>query len=225
MIELHHHPLCAASRAVRLLLNEVQSPVTLVEVKPWDLTRDFLNLNPAGTTPVLMADGRVVCGANAVVEFIHESQDNAAQKAVWPTHLFDRAEARRVADWFLRKFDTEVTAYLVEEKAAKPLSGQRNAPDLNAIRAARGNLRYHLAYIAYLFERRRWLGGDHFSFADMAAAGQIGVMDYLSEIAWPDYPEVKSWYERVKSRPAMRPLLPDRVAGVIPPAWFSDLDF
>jgi glutathione S-transferase len=137
----------------------------------------------------------------------------------------ERAEARRVADWFLRKFDVEVSQYLLEEKLYKVLARTRAAPDLDIIRAGRGNLRYHLSYVSYLSEQRKWLGGDHPSFADFAAAAQLSIMDYLAEIPWEAFPEAKAWYARLKSRPSFRPLLADRVPGFNPPEHYANLDF
>jgi glutathione S-transferase len=63
------------------------------------------------------------------------------------------------------------------------------------------------------------------SFADLAAAAQLSVMDYLSEVSWAEFAEAKAWYARVKSRPAFRPLLADRLPGFNPPDAYANLDF
>src|SRR5690606_1815608 len=89
-----------------------------------------------------------------------------------------RAEIRRLVDWFDGKFGREVSDNLVTEKIVKRFYG-RGQPDSSAIRAGHGNLRYHLEYIAYLTDRRKWLAGDTMSMADIAAAAQISCIDYL----------------------------------------------
>ena len=137
----------------------------------------------------------------------------------------DRAEERRVAEWFLRKFDAEVSQSILEEKFYKPMSRGRLAPDLGTIRTGRSNLRYHLSYVSFLSDQRKWLGGDHLSFADLAASAQFSVMDYLDEMPWTDFPEAKAWYQRLKSRPSFRPLLADRIPGFSPPEHYANLDF
>jgi glutathione S-transferase len=229
MKKLIHYQLCAASRAVRLALAQWEMECALEEVKPWALPGHVLRLHPGGNLPVLLPDaGEPVCGVYAISEFLHESYNRDASLALMP--LFPgtergRAEVRRVADWFLRKFETEVSQYLLDEKVYKPMSGIRSSPDLPIIRAARENLRYHLSYLSYLAEQRKWLAGDELSFADFAAAGQISVLDYLSEIDWSEFPEAKSWYARIKSRPCFRPLLQDRLPGFNPPAAYANLDF
>ena len=68
-----------------------------------------------------------------------------------------RAEARRLVDWFHRKFHEEVTSYLVEEKVFRRFGPQSASPDMEAMRAGHENLRYHLAYIGHLAETRSWL--------------------------------------------------------------------
>jgi glutathione S-transferase len=199
-----------------------------VEVQPWAPARDFLNLNPSGTLPVLTFEGRVLCGAYPIVEYLAETaprEGPSARSGIWPGFPIERAEARRVADWFLRKFDTEVSQYLLEEKIYKTLSRSRPSADLTIIRAARSNLRYHLSYLSFLSEHRKWLGGDYPSFADFAAAAQLSAMDYLAEIPWEGFPEAKAWYARLKSRPSFRPLLADRVPGFNPPEHYANLDF
>ncbi|ADP69805.1 Glutathione S-transferase domain protein [Rhodomicrobium vannielii ATCC 17100] len=226
---LIHFPLCPASRAIRVALFECGIEADLSEVKPWALARDFLNINPAGTLPVLMLDARAICGVYPVVEYLSESTPRetgaAARAQIWPGLPVERAEARRVADWFLTKFDAEVSQSLLDEKLYKPMARGRLAPDLPAIRACRSNLRYHLSYISFLSDQRKWLGGDHISFADVAAAAQLSVMDYLSEIPWTEFPEAKAWYQRLKSRPSFRSILADRIPGFSPPETYADLDF
>ena len=227
MVKLLHYPLCPASRAVRLALEEAGIAADRQEIKPWAIDRDFLNLNPAGTLPVLLVDGKPVCGAFPIAEYLYEAaprEGAVPRSAVWPGSAIERAEARRVAEWFLRKFDSEVTAYLLEEKHYKPMA-RAGAPDLQTIRTGRGNLRYHLSYVSFLSENRKWLGGDSPGFADLAAAAQISVADYLAEIHWSEFPEAKAWYARLKSRPSFRQLLAERVPGFTPPEHYANLDF
>ena len=74
----------------------------------------------------------------------------------------ERAEVRRLIDWYLGKMEAEVTGYLVTEKVYKrrmSVSEGGGPPDAAAIRAARANIRYHLGYIAYLTARRSCLAG------------------------------------------------------------------
>jgi dolichol-phosphate mannosyltransferase len=93
------------------------------------------------------------------------------------------------------------------------------------VREALTQLRLHMSYLNFLVDERRWLAGDHFSLADMAAAAHLSVLDYLGDVPWHDFDATKHWYARVKSRPSFRPLLSDQVPGLPPPRHYANLDF
>ena len=106
-----------------------------------------------------------------------------------------------------------------------PHANGGGAPDMDLVRAARANIRYHLRYIGYLASGRKWLAGDRLSHADLAAAAHISVVDFLGDVPWDEDATAKLWYARVKSRPAFRTILADRLPGLTPSAVYADLDF
>ena len=87
------------------------------------------------------------------------------------------------------------------------------------------NIKYHIDYMAWLLEQRRWLAGEVMTLADFAAAAHFSTLDYLSDIDWSRSNAVKDWYAKIKSRPAFRNLLADQVSGFPPPVHYNDLDF
>ena len=71
---LFHHPFCPHSRFVRLVLNEYGVATRLIEERIWERRRDFLAINPAGTTPVLVEEGLPpVPGAGIIAEYLDET--------------------------------------------------------------------------------------------------------------------------------------------------------
>jgi glutathione S-transferase len=139
-----------------------------------------------------------------------------------------RVEVRRLASWFNDKFYAEVSGPLVTERVFKRHMTKEQGggpPDTEALRAARHNIRYHLAYIGWLVRTRDWLAGDRLSLADLAAAAHVSVADYLGDVPWNKDEVAKNWYARVKSRPAFRTLLTDTLAGLPPSKSYADLDF
>jgi glutathione S-transferase len=231
MIQLYHHPLSVQSRFVRLVLGECDIAPDLVEERVWERRQEFLLLNPAGTLPVLIEhDGPPISGAWAISEYLDETRGFALHdRRLLPSSADQRAEVRRLAEWFLFKFDEEVTGYLVEEKVMKreraKLGGNGGAPDSSLLRAARANVRTHLFYVEHLVAKRNWLAGDRMSYADLAAAAALSVADYLNEVPWQDASDAKDWYMRMKSRPAFRPLRADLMRGHPPPDHYANLDF
>jgi glutathione S-transferase len=232
---LTQYRLCPRSRSIRLVLAEHRIDVELMEEKPWEWRQSFLAKNPAGEMPVIeFENGLTLCGAYSISEFIAEDQSSSTRTtatatpspALFPGTREDRAEVRRLVDWYHGKFDREVTRELLIEKVYNSMRPTGPLPpDPGVLRAIAANLRYHLSYTAYLADSRRWLAGDELSFADFAAAAHISTVDYLGEIPWREFPAVKAWYQRMKSRPSFRALLSDRVPGTAPSLAYSDLDF
>ena len=222
---LHHFPLDPASRQVRLALGEKRLAFTDVVVRYWEGPKDFIALNPTGMPPVLVESqggaDLVLCEARSILEHLEEQSPEPALLGRDPA---ERAEARRLMHWFDRKFDNEVNALLLHEKLEKRLLKQ-GAPDLYNMRLGRDALRLHLAYMEKLLQTRDWLAGKRMSLGDFAAAAHISVLDYFGDIPWRDFPAVKTWYMKVKSRPAFRPLLADRWPGLAPAGHYDDLDF
>jgi glutathione S-transferase len=227
MLTLLHHPLCPLSRYVRLILGEYGLEVRLVEERFWERREEFLLLNPAGEVPVLVQDGMPpVPGAAVIAEYLQETY--AGENALMPVDILERVEVRRLAGWFNDKFHAEVSGPLVMERVFKRHMTREQGggpPDTDAMRAARNNIRYHLAYIGWLVEARDWLAGDRLSFADLAAAGHLSAVDYLGEVPWSENEAAKNWYARVKSRPSFRPLLAETLAGLPAAKNYANLDF
>ena len=222
MPSLLHLPLDPFSRKIRIVLGEKKITALLAVEPIWERRHEFLSINPAGTVPVFIEDdGTTISTSQAIAEYLEETSKEPA--LIFGTAL-QRAEIRRLCNWFDVKFNTEVTEYLLGEKIMKRFLGL-GEPSSETIRAGYANIDTHLGYIEYLAEQRAWLAGEHFSLADITAASHISCIDYLGDIAWEDYQQAKQWYARIKSRPSFRPLLQDLIPGTRPPAHYKNLDF
>lgn len=222
MWQLHQFPLCPFSRKVRLLLGEKGVGYELVREKPWLREDEFVDLNPAGQTPVMTDSDRGVTLIDSAVicEFFEETVNKAPMLSGTAT---DRAEQRRLAIWFDTNFFAEITAPLLHERMLKRIV-YKQSPDGTALRAAMKAAVQHLDYIDYLLDHRTWLAGPMMSLADLAAAAQISIADYLGGIDWKSHEQAKRWYIGMKSRPSFRPLLLERMEGIPPPADYEKLD-
>ncbi|MEP9359111.1 glutathione S-transferase family protein [Sphingomonas sp. KR3-1] len=222
MWQLYQFPLCPFSRKVRLLLGEKGVGYEPVRESPWLRRDEFLDLNPTGQVPVMVDDERGVTliDSTVICEFFEETVNKAPMLNGTAT---DRAEIRRLAIWFDTNFYAEITAPLLHERMLKRVV-YKQSPDGQALRNAMKAAVNHLDYIDYLLDHRTWLAGPTMSLADLAAAAQISIADYLGGIDWKSHEQAKGWYIRMKSRPSFRPLLSERMEGIPPPADYEKLD-
>ena len=219
---LHHYMLSAASRFVRLYLNEQKMDFLPKLEEFWKSEAAFLKLNVAGTVPILVEDdGTVLCGAYVIAEYF---DDMLPEQTLLQGRPAERAEIRRVFDWLCGRFDREVLQPLINERLIRRMTGE-GVPSSVVIRTALSNLGVHLAYFNHLVEHRQWLAGSKMSIADLMAAASLSVLDFMNDINWDDWDELKLWYARIKSRPSFRPLLADQVTGMTPPGHYTNLDF
>ena len=134
-----------------------------------------------------------------------------------------RAEIRRLVALFDENFFGDVTGPLLQERMMKRLI-TRQPPDSQRLRNAMKMAHGHLDYMDFLIDNRPWLAGSRMSLADLAAAAQISVADYLGGIDWTGHEQTRGWYSIFKSRPSFRPLLSERMEVIQPPKHYSDVD-
>ncbi len=226
MRTLYHFALDPSSRQVRLALGERKLRHKLVSVTPWAPDHDFLHLCVEGLPPCLLEDVSggiiVISTARSICEYL--ADEAPARAPLLPEKAVDRAEVRRLCEWFDVRFSGDVGAYILSERVDKLLKAE-GAPEPSVLRTGREHLKFHLEYLSWLLEERDWLAGRRMSLADLAGGAHLSCLDYLGEIDWEKWPGVKDWYQKLKSRPSFRPLLKDSIAGLRPPRHYTDLDF
>ena len=222
MRTLYHVWLHPFSRKVRLALAEKKLEFELQVEKIWERRTAFLAMNPAGDVPVLVEnDGTILSNSQVICEYLEEVYPDVN---LLGRDALQRAETRRLVGWFDVKFSREVTDNLVGEKLMKRFLklGEPHGP---SIRAGHANIHYHLDYIGFLCEKRKWLAGENFTLADITAAAHLSAIDYIGDVPWEEHHHARDWYSRVKSRPSFRPLLEDRIPGFMPSEHYENVDF
>ena len=222
MWQLYQFPLCPFSRKVRLLLGEKGIAYDLVNEYPWEQRRGFRDISPAGRTPALNDAEREITLSDsvAICEYFEETVD---KNPMINGSAVNRAEIRRLVALFDENFFVDVTAPLLHERMKKRLV-YRTSPDSRVLREAMKLAHDHLDYLDYLIDNRPWLAGAQMSLADLAAAAQISVADYLGGLDWTGHDQARSWYSVIKSRPSFRPLLSERMEVIQPPSHYSDVN-
>lgn len=222
MWQLYQFPLCPFSRKLRLLMSEKGIGYEMWRENPWEGRDDFLAMSPAGRTPVLHdpEKGMTLCDSRAICEFFEETEE---RNPMINGTAANRAEIRRLVALFDENLYEDVVHPLLNERMKKRLI-LRQAPDSRVLRDAMRLAHEHLDYIDYLLDHRPWLAGPTMSLADLAAAAQISVADYLGGIDWARHEQARGWYSVFKSRPSFRPLLSERMDVIQPPSHYGDVN-
>lgn len=227
---LYYHPMSCSSKAVRLLLAEYDISYHGLIENLWEFREPFLRLSPSGVLPVLVeSDDFAIVGGMVISEYLDETTGGkVGDLRLYPTTIESRCEMRRLCDFALSRFDSDICAPLVHERVTKhlmPAGKGGGPPDSEILRNCRSRLQGYLEYWGSLIDEREYLACDYLTFADLSTAACLCVLDYLGEIDWLDGSSLKTWYSRIKSRPSFRPLLSDRVQGVACVSHYVDLDF
>ncbi len=221
---------CPFSRKVRFFLDEKKVDYQTTEVKYWLRSRDFLKLNPASETPVLknQQTKEVICDSFLICSYIddieNKKNDELDYLDLLGNNLPEKYEIQRLHMWFDKKFYNEVSKYFIEETFLNSAKGNENT-NIDKINVATVNLEKHISYMEYLLSRRKWLASELFSIADIAAAAQLSVVDYIGYIDWSKYPKLKEWYSVIKSKKSFLKILYDKIPGFKPSPYYTDPDF
>jgi glutathione S-transferase len=195
----------------------------LVRESPWLKRDEFIDMNPAGQTPVLVEAQKSIAliDSNAICEYFEETVEKSP---MIPGTALNRAEVRRLVAWFDERLYGDVVAPLLDERMRKRIIS-RDPPDTKVLRDAMRVANGHLDYIDYLLDHRRWLGGPVLSLVDLTAAAHLSVADYLGGLDWRGHKQTTDWYSVMKSRPSFRPLLGERMEVIAPPPHYDKVDF
>lgn len=181
--------------------------------------------DPQQTMPVFIEqDGTRVEGVWAILDHL---EHHYPDRPLAPQDDGERRLCLRWVDWAMGPFHEQVTQRIVYEKAAPKYTGAgfSRGLDMNVIRAGRASLKEALGKIGKAAETNGNLACRDTTLGDLAMAAHLSVLDYFGEVPWSDFPAAAEWYVRMKSRPAFRSILNDRVPGQPPIAHYAELDF
>ena len=220
MYTLHHYFLCPASRFIRLVLEEKKIKFNLQTEDYWDPQQSFLLMNPAGYFPILKSEsGSPIVGPSVIMEYLEESYEKNS--------LFNKkfnSEIRRLVFWFENIFKQDIIFPIINEKIYKRFNENKN-PDSNVLRKSIENLKFHLNYFNIMVGENDWLVGDKISYADIFFAANMSVLDYIDELNFQGFNEIKEVYYKVKSRPSFKKILIDRIVGINPSKNYKNFDY
>ena len=156
-------------------------------------TPEYLALNPNGVVPTLIEGTYVLWESNAVLRYLCAA--NAPGRAMWPEDVQARGSIDRWMDWqqtTLNRPQSMVFQGLVR------IAPERR--DHAAITAAVEEVGRHWGLLDRMLARNAYVAGPVFTLADVALGVHVHRW-FAFDIARPEQPHLRAWYERLLARP------------------------
>ncbi|MDR2760547.1 MAG: glutathione S-transferase domain-containing protein, partial [Rickettsiales bacterium] len=182
-------------------------------------------------TPVLknIETNEIICDSFLICEYLTGAE---IKKNLGSSHFDllcldtpDEYEVKRLQMLFDKNFFNAVTGRVIEEIFINTFQKKGKISNSDKIMAALNNFERHVKYIEFLLGKRKYLGGESFSIADISAAAQISVLDYLGMADWEKHEKFKEWYISIKQKIGFRKILEDKISGFEPNVLYNKLDF
>ncbi|MBR8653062.1 glutathione S-transferase family protein [Achromobacter sp. Marseille-Q0513] len=160
-------------------------------------TPAFLAMNPNGTVPVLRdGDGEPIWETGAILRYLAARH---ADDSFWPADPAARAQVDKWADWAKINITLNFTGPVFWRVARTPASQRDEA----AIAQALATLDAKLAIAEQQLRGHACLAGDALTLADIQF-GHVLYRYYDIDIARPDLPALRRYYDDLSARPAFR---------------------
>ena len=150
----------------------------------------YLALNPTGKVPTLIDGETAVWESNSILRYLC----HRAESPLLPADADARSRVERWMDWQLAAVNPHYMAIFPETK--KPAEERRS--DLQAVG---DRLAGELAVLDRQLAGQAWIGGDHFSVADVCF-GPILHRCLRFPVELPDLAELRRWHGAISERPA-----------------------
>ncbi len=225
MLTLHHSAFDPFSRKIRMMLQELGVAFNLEEYGLFEDATEKLEFASLPILPILVIDEteEYFCGHYAITECVDEIIGAEGSLIGTKDDYVMRARVRRLMYWFDDEFYRNVTKNIFNQKILNPKIKTTVSPD--ALRTGYEQIRLHLNKMQEILDKNIWLAGTKISMADISAAVQLSLVDYVGNVAWDNYPLVKEWYQIIKSRPSFQPFLAERAPMYSPSDYYTKLDF
>ncbi|MBX9826519.1 MAG: glutathione S-transferase family protein [Xanthobacteraceae bacterium] len=245
MLELYHDWASFCSIKVRLCLAEKNLPwesrfvdlMRLDQLKP-----DYLRLNPNAVVPTLVHDGRAIWESSFINEYLDET---FPEVPLVPKDAHARARMRywvkfeddvlhpviRPASFnlMIRKAIAALPKEHVEARLANHPNPSRAADfkaaagkpaDTRAVEEATVRIKAAIDRMDQWLAQNKWLAGEGYSLADVAAAPFIDRLEELNFVGfWEGRPALQDWIARIKARPAYQKAIPETKQRLPKPDW------
>ncbi|MDH5796013.1 MAG: glutathione S-transferase family protein [Anaplasmataceae bacterium] len=217
---LNYNPISVQCRKLLVFMHEVRVEFELKKVKYISKINSIYD--PTLPHPILIDQRNEIFDGDAACQYIHEMHN--IYKNLYGSNASCRAEVRAMYNFLENKMYNEAVFIIINERIVKFIY-ENSSPDSIALNNSKKKIAFYLEYLDCLLDSHQWLVPYGFSIADISAAAQISILDYLNDVSWEKYARLKDWYAVIKSKPSFKAILNSRIQGFYPSRHYSDLDF
>jgi len=202
-MQLYISPTSPFVRKTRAFVRErgLQNAVRETPVNPWENDPVYLAINPLRRVPALVLEGgEAILDSSVICEYL----DSLAEgPAMIPPAPLERARVKTLealADGIMES----IAAIAMSQKAQSDF----NEPEWESWQAQKAERA--IQRLAELQTGRRFLHGDQFGLADLAAAVALGYADFRRpQLEWRSrFPGLADWTDELLARPALQETAP-----------------
>ncbi len=183
MIKLYSDPRSPDSHRTRIVLEEKELPVTLVEVEADEIPKELMEINPYGQLPTVVDRDIVFFDAMIVNEYLDERYPHPPLKPGSPA---ERAQMRLA----VKQIENELYPIHAE------LSESRRK------KAATAKVTEYLTALDAYMSRQEWFIGDQYSLADITIAPILYRLSATNVVDTSKMPHLEAYMDRLFERPA-----------------------
>jgi len=200
-MKLYVMPVSPNVRKVQAVVNYLNLDLDIVDtdVMAGDLSTDeFLGINPNGKVPVLVDDDFKLWESNAIAQYLAST---AAKNDLFPDDLKKRIEITRWQFWESNHYNKAVGTIVWETKI-KPLFKVPGDADETKIEAALIDFNRFASILDKQLDGNDFITGDTLTLADFSVGAMSAlVLSKNSGVPLEDYPNIRSWYQRLEAIP------------------------
>jgi len=152
-------------------------------------------MNPHGRVPTIRDGDTIVWESNTILRYLCATHGGAR---LHPERPVERSAVERWMDWQLAGLNPPMTALLLGYYRTPP--DKRDAAGLETARQAAAG---QWAIVEKWLEGRDYLAGPDLTLADIGS-GILVHRWHTYPIVRPDFPRLKTWYDRLAERPGFR---------------------
>ena len=164
-------------------------------------TPQFIALNPAGRTPVLVDGDFVLPESNAIMQYLAGKKKND----LWPENARTRADIARWQFWQVAQWHEGCGGFLWENFVKKLLMG--GGTDQAALKRAEDAFHRDAPVLDAHLAKHQYLVNGVLTLADFSVASYL---HYAAAAKMPleRYQNIQAWYARIEALPAWRDTIP-----------------